>query len=151
MGRKIEVKIHYRIALLAFPSKMLVTSNLSLRVCVEHVIDERLYTHLVGLLDTQQQRTAFTVTLHLLALHWHAQPVLPSALSLSLRIDTGKWKIQKKKLKAKCTFESTSNTQWYGGKRVRHFPTHIQACKLINYFGHVCSQTITLYKSATSK
>ena len=150
MGRKIEVKIHYRIALLAFPYKMLVTSSLS--VFVEHVIDERLYTHLVGLLYTQQQRTAFTVTLHLLALHWHAQPVLSSAFSLSLPSHRHReMENSKKKLKAKCTFESTSNTQWYDGKRVRHFRTHTQACKLINYFGHVCSQTITLYKSGTSK
>lgn len=40
--------------------------------------------------------------------------------------------------------------QWYGEKGFATF-IHIQACKLINYFGHVCSQTITLHKSGTSK
>lgn len=54
------------------------------------------------------------------------------------------------------TFESESERMLYG-KRVRHFNTHTHTCvhvhvaahfiqpyKLINYFGHVCSQTITL-------
>lgn len=56
----------------------------------------------------------------------------------------------KKKLKAKCTFESTVIQRWNDGKGFTTL-THIQSYKLINYFGHVCSQTITLHKSAVFK
>lgn len=37
--------------------------------------------------------------------------------------------------------------QWYDEKGFATL-THIQPYKLINYFGHVCSQTITLHESA---